>query len=111
MGDFNNPSICWKDDTAGDKQSRRCLDGVDDNFLLEEIRGTKEERDYAGPCPHQQEVSCGKCDASGQPWLHGHGMLEFEILRAKRRVCSKLTILDFRTADFGLYMDMLADVP
>ena len=35
MRDFNYPNICWRDNTAGHKQSRRFLECVDDNFLLE----------------------------------------------------------------------------
>ncbi|PKU35455.1 rna-directed dna polymerase from mobile element jockey-like [Limosa lapponica baueri] len=35
-------------------------------------------------------------------------MVEFKILRAARRVCSKLTTLDVRRADFGLLRDLLA---
>ena len=34
-------------------------------------------------------------------------MVEFKILRAVRRAHSKLTALDFRRADFGLFRDLL----
>ena len=34
MGDFNHPNICWRDNTAGHKQSRRFLQCTDDNFLF-----------------------------------------------------------------------------
>ena len=34
MGDFNHPHICWRDNTAGHKQSWRFLDCIDDNFPL-----------------------------------------------------------------------------
>ena len=37
MGDLNHPDICWRDNTAGHKQSRRFLECVDDNFLLQVI--------------------------------------------------------------------------
>jgi len=38
-------------------------------------------------------------------------MVEFRILKAGRRVKSKLTTLDFRRADFGLFKDLLGRVP
>ncbi|PKU42736.1 hypothetical protein llap_6956 [Limosa lapponica baueri] len=38
-------------------------------------------------------------------------MLEFKILRAVRRAHNKLSILDFRRADFGLFRDLLGRVP
>ncbi|GAB0175618.1 hypothetical protein GRJ2_000027000 [Grus japonensis] len=39
-----------------------------------------------------------------------HEMVEFKILRAVRRVHSKLAALDFRRADFGLFRDLLGRV-
>ncbi|GAB0205938.1 hypothetical protein GRJ2_003059400 [Grus japonensis] len=35
--DFNHPKICWRDNTAGHKQSRKILECVDDNFLFQVI--------------------------------------------------------------------------
>ncbi|GAB0189068.1 mitochondrial enolase superfamily member 1 [Grus japonensis] len=40
-----------------------------------------------------------------------HEMVEFRILRAARRARSKLTTLDFRRTDFGLFRDLLGRVP
>jgi len=40
-----------------------------------------------------------------------HEMVEFKILRAARRAYSKLSILDFRRTDFGLFKDLLGRVP
>jgi len=40
-----------------------------------------------------------------------HEMVEFKILRAVRRVHSKLSTLDFRRADFGLFRGLLGRVP
>ncbi|GAB0207770.1 mitochondrial enolase superfamily member 1 [Grus japonensis] len=40
-----------------------------------------------------------------------HKMVEFKILRAARRAHSKLTTLDFRRADFGLFRDLLGRIP
>ncbi|GAB0178198.1 mitochondrial enolase superfamily member 1 [Grus japonensis] len=40
-----------------------------------------------------------------------HKMVEFRILRAVRRVRSKLTTLDFRRADSGLFRDLLGRKP
>ena len=35
MGDFNFPDVCWKDNTAERKQSRRSLEWVENNFLTQ----------------------------------------------------------------------------
>ncbi|GAB0181417.1 hypothetical protein GRJ2_000607000 [Grus japonensis] len=40
-----------------------------------------------------------------------HEMVEFKILRAARRAHTKLTTLDFRRADFGLFRDLLGRIP
>lgn len=34
---FNQPNICWRENTAGHKQPRRSLEYTDDNFLTEVI--------------------------------------------------------------------------
>jgi len=38
-------------------------------------------------------------------------MVEFKILRAARGAHSKLTTLDFRRVDFGLFRDLLGRIP
>ena len=35
MGDFKHPDICWRNYTAGHKQSRRFLECIDNNFFLQ----------------------------------------------------------------------------
>ena len=37
-------------------------------------------------------------------------MVEFNILRASKRVCSKVATLDFRRADFELFRELLGRV-
>ncbi len=39
MGDFNHPDICWDSGMAGGRQSRRFLESVEDNFLVQVIDG------------------------------------------------------------------------
>ena len=38
MGDFNFPNICWEYNLAQKKQSRRFLECMEDNFLMQMIR-------------------------------------------------------------------------
>ncbi|KAK4811538.1 hypothetical protein QYF61_011687 [Mycteria americana] len=38
VGDFNLPDVCWKYNTAEKKQSRRFLEHVADNFLIQLVR-------------------------------------------------------------------------
>jgi len=39
MGDFNHLDICWDIGMAGGRQSRRFLESVKDNFLVQIING------------------------------------------------------------------------
>ena len=39
MGDFNHPGICWGSGTVGSRQSKRFLESVEDNFLVQVIDG------------------------------------------------------------------------
>jgi len=111
VGDFNHPDICWKDNTAGHKQSRRFLECIDSNFLLQVI----EEPTRRGAMPDlvltNKEELVGNVKLKSSLGCSDHEMVEFRILRAVRRVHSRLTTLDFRRADFGLFRDLLGRVP
>jgi len=39
MGDFSHPDICWDSGLAGGRPSRRFLESVQDNFLVQVIDG------------------------------------------------------------------------
>ncbi|GAB0189054.1 hypothetical protein GRJ2_001370700 [Grus japonensis] len=54
-----------------------------------------------------KEGLLGNVKLKGSLGSSDHEMVEFKILRAVRRVHSKLTTLDFRRADFGLFRDLL----
>ncbi|GAB0179874.1 hypothetical protein GRJ2_000452700 [Grus japonensis] len=58
-----------------------------------------------------KEGLAGDVKLKGSLDCSDHEMVEFKILRAARRAHSKLTILDFRRADFGLFRDLLGRIP
>ncbi|PKU46342.1 glycerol kinase [Limosa lapponica baueri] len=58
----------------------------------------------------KKEVWVGNVKLKGSLSCSDHEMVEFKILRAARRVRSKLTTLDFRRADFGLLRDLIGRV-
>ncbi|GAB0176269.1 mitochondrial enolase superfamily member 1 [Grus japonensis] len=58
-----------------------------------------------------KEGLVGDVKLKGSLGCSDHKMVEFRILRAARRVHSKLTTLDFRRADFGLFRDLLGRIP
>ncbi|GAB0181498.1 hypothetical protein GRJ2_000615100 [Grus japonensis] len=111
MEDINHPDICWRDNTAGNKQSRRFLECVDDNFLLEVIEEATRTGAMLDLVLTNKEGLAGNVKLKGSFGCSDHEMVELKILRAARRVDSKLTTLDFRRADFGLFRDLLGRVP
>ncbi|GAB0175756.1 hypothetical protein GRJ2_000040800 [Grus japonensis] len=111
MGDFNHPDICWRGNTAGHKQSRRFLECVDDNFLLQ-VTGEPVRRGVMLDLVlTNKEGLVGDIKLKGSLGCSDLEMVEFKILRAARRAHSKLTTLDFRRADFGLFRDLLGRIP
>ncbi|GAB0204525.1 mitochondrial enolase superfamily member 1 [Grus japonensis] len=111
MGDFNHPDICWRDNAAERKQSRKFLECVDDNFLLQVTEKPTRRGATLDLILTNKEGLVGDITLKGSLGCSDHKMVEFRILRAARRVCSKLTTLDFRRADFGLFRDLLGRIP
>ena len=58
-----------------------------------------------------KEGLVGNVKLKGSLGCSDHEMVESRILRAGRRVHSKLNTLDFSRADFGLFRDLLGRVP
>jgi len=110
MGDFNHLYICWRDNTAGHRQARRFLECVDDNFLLQVIEEPMRRGAMLDLVLTNNEVLVGNVKVKGSIGCSDHKMVEFKILRAARRVRSKLATLDFRRADFGLLRDLLGRI-
>jgi len=110
-GNFNHPNICWKDNTAGHKKSRRCLECIGDNFLLQVIEKSMRRRAMLDLVLTNKEGLVGNAKLKGSLGCSDREMVEFKILRAVRRAHSKFTTLEFRRADFGLFRDLLSKVP
>ncbi|GAB0182918.1 hypothetical protein GRJ2_000757100 [Grus japonensis] len=111
MGDFNHPNICWRDNTAGHKQSRRFLECIDDNFLLQVTEEPTRRCAMLDLVLTNKERLVGNVKLKGSLGCSDQEMVEFKILRAARRVHSKFTTLGFRRADSGLFRDLLGRVP
>ncbi|GAB0208710.1 hypothetical protein GRJ2_003336700 [Grus japonensis] len=110
MGDFNHPDICWRDNTAGQKQSRRFLECIDDNFLLQVIEEPMRRGALLDLTLTNKERLARGVKLKGSLGCSDHEMVEFKILSGGSRAKSKITTLDFRRADFDLFKDMLGRV-
>jgi len=110
MGDFNHPNICWRDNTAGQKQSRRFLDCID-NFLLQVIKESTRRGAMLNLVLTNKEGLVGNVKLKSSLGCSDHETVEFKILRVAGSVHRKLTVLYFRRADFGVFRDPLARQP
>ncbi|GAB0183945.1 mitochondrial enolase superfamily member 1 [Grus japonensis] len=110
MGDFNHPDICWKDNAAEHKRSRKFLECVDDNLLLQVIEEPMRRGAMLDLILTNKEGLVGDVKLKGSLGCSDHKMVEFRILRAARRACSKLNTLDFREQT-GLFRDLLGRIP
>ncbi|GAB0206479.1 highly reducing polyketide synthase PKS6 [Grus japonensis] len=111
MGDLKLPNICCRYNTAGHKQSRRFLECVDDNFLLQVTEEPTRRGAMLDLVLTNKEGLVGDVKLKGSIGCSDHEMVEIKILRAARRAHSKLTTLDFRRAGFDLFRDLLGRVP
>ncbi|GAB0177047.1 mitochondrial enolase superfamily member 1 [Grus japonensis] len=111
VGDFNHPDICWRDNAAGHRQSRKFLECVNDNFLLQVTEEPTRRGAMLDLILTNKEGTVGDMKLKGSLGCSDHEMVEFRILRAARRAHSKLTILHFRRADSGLFRDLLGRIP
>ncbi|GAB0205431.1 hypothetical protein GRJ2_003008700 [Grus japonensis] len=102
MGNFNNSGICRKDNTAGHTQSRRFLECIDDNFLLQVTEEPTRRNALLDFILANKEGLTWDVKIKGSLGCSDCEMVEFRILRAGRRVKSKITPLDFRKADWPL---------
>ena len=95
-GDFNHAGVCWWDNTAGHKQSKRFLDCLDDNFVLQVIeKPTRRDAMLDLVLTHKKGL-LGNVKLKGSLGCSDQEMVEFKILKAVRRVYSKLTTLELQ---------------
>ncbi|RMC21672.1 hypothetical protein DUI87_02540 [Hirundo rustica rustica] len=111
VGDFNLPDICWELNTAEKRQSRKFLECMEDNFLLQLVGeptrgGTMLDLLFANRDGLVGDVVVG-CRL-GQS---DHEVIEFSIFGEIRRNTNKTLTLDFRRADFGLFRRLIQRVP
>ena len=111
MGDFNFPDICWEYNLAQKKQSRRFLECMEDNLLMQLVR---EPTIGAAPLDlllTNREGLVGDVEVGGCLGQRDHDMVEFLILGRVKRGNSKTATLDFQRADFELSRRLVGGVP
>lgn len=69
--DFNHPDICWRNNMAKHKQSRRFLESVDHNFLTQVLEEKMSNGEQFDRVLTKQGRLCYsyKCEGWGQRWI------------------------------------------
>ncbi|PKU38936.1 hypothetical protein llap_10761 [Limosa lapponica baueri] len=111
MGSFDYSDIWCKDSTARHTQSRRFLQCIDDPFLTQVLEEPMRRGVPLDLVLTNKEGLVGDVKAGGSFGCSDHKMVEFRILSKRSRAKSRITNLDFRRADFGLFKDLLGGIP
>lgn len=80
-------------------------------FILQVIEETTRRGSMLDLILINKEELMGNVKIKGSLGCNYHEMVQFGILRAARRNHRKLSILDFRRADFFLFSDLLGRIP
>jgi len=111
VGDINHPDITWEDHTARHTQSKRFLQSIDDNFLMQVLEQPTRKGALLDLVLIKKEGLVDDVKAGDTLSCSDHEMVEFRILCGGSRVISRITTLDFRRANFDLFKELLGEIP
>jgi len=110
MGDFNHPDISWEDHTARQAQSRRFLQSIDDNFLMQVVEEPTRKGTLLDLLLTNKEGLVEDVKTGGRLGCSDHEIVEFRILRGGSRVISRIKTLDLRRDNFALFKELLGGI-
>jgi len=111
MGNFNHPDISWEDHTARHMQSWRFLQSIDDNFLMQVVEELTRRGALLDLVLMNKEGLIEDVKDGGSLGCSDHEMFNFRILRGGSRATSRITALDFRRVNFGLFKELHGGIP
>ncbi|CAM5177685.1 unnamed protein product [Eretmochelys imbricata] len=111
MGDFNHPDICWESNTAVHRQSRKFLESVGDNFLVQVLEEPTRGRALLDLLLTNREELVGETKVDGNVGGSDQEMVEFRILTQGRKESSRIRTLDFRKAHFDSLRELMGRIP
>jgi len=110
MGDFNHPDISWEAHTVRQAQSRRFLQSIDDNFLMQVVEEPTRKGALLDLVLTNKEGLVEDVQAGGRVSCSDHEIVEFRILCGGSRVISRIKTLDPKRADFALFKELLGGI-
>ena len=110
MGNFNFPDISWEYHTAEPNRSRKILQDVVDNFLVQVLREPRSKGALLDLLFVKREGLLGEEVLGGCLSHMGHEVVEFQIIVSRRKTASKTLTLDMGRADLGLLKELVSTV-
>jgi len=104
LGYFNHPSLCWKSNTASYRQSRRLLECTEDNFLSQIIHSLNRGDAMLDMLVINTSELADDDKTGGSLGYNDHALVEFKVLRDTGQVKTKVMTLNFRKANFQLFI-------
>jgi len=111
MGDFNHTDISCEEHTARQVQSRRFLQNIDDNFLMQVVEEPTRKDALLDLVLRNKEGPVEDVKVRGRLGCSDHEMVEFMILHGGSRAISRIKTLDLRMANFDLFKELLGGIP
>ncbi|XP_068520926.1 uncharacterized protein [Anas acuta] len=110
MGDLNHPDVCWESYTAGSKQSRRLLECVEDNFLVQVLDKRTRREAFLDLVLTSVDDLIKEVKIGGSLGCSDHGLVEFVISRDVGLAKSKVRTLDLRRANLQLLKELVEEI-
>jgi len=111
MGDFNHPDTSREHHTARQVQSRRFLQSIIDNFLVQVVEEPTRKVTLLDLVLTNKEGLEEDVNVAGRLGCSDHEMVEFRILCGGSRAISRIKTLDLRRDNFGLFKELLGGIP
>jgi len=99
LRDFNLPDMCWKDTTVSDRQSRRFLECIEDNFLSQVIYTPARGDAILDEILTNASEFITDMKIGGSLCCSDHALVEFILLREMGKVKIIAKTLNFRKAN------------
>jgi len=111
LGDFNHPDISWEDHTVRQRQSRRFLQRINGNILVQAVGEPTSKGALLDFVLTNKEGLVEDVKVGGRLGCSDHEMVEFSFLRGGSKVISRIKTLDLRRTNFGLFKELLGGIP
>jgi len=105
--DFNHPDISWKSSTASCRQSRRLLECIKDNFLIQVTESPTRADAILDLLVTSASKLISDIKIGSSLGCSDHALVEFTVLRDTGQSKTKVRTLNFRKANFQLFKQLV----